>query len=113
MSTPYDLTLHESLVVLSYIQPRLPYKLLAEWLGVYKYIIPNDRSLRESALYIPPRNNLHESCLNLWSLLQILENNCTDQEQSNIIRYIQCYLPKPQISKSQIQDSKISLTLPF
>lgn len=98
----FDLTLRESIVVCAY-KNKLPfhtYKLLSEWLGSYSYILPADRTLNESALYIPPVDNSHASYMALWTLTQILETSYIATEQSNIIRYIQCYMPKPQRFKS-------------
>ena len=112
----YDLTLYESLAVAAY-RNRLSvstHKLLSEWLNVYVYILPDDRTLNESALYIPPLDNSHASYMALWNLTQILETNYTSTEQSNIIRYIQCYMKPPK--KVLIQESKTSHTqasLPF
>jgi hypothetical protein len=99
MSPNYDLTLYESLAVLAYKTKIKPWQhqLLSEWLGCYNYIIPDSRTLNESALYITPIDNSHASYMALWYLTQILQTNYYSNQQSNIIRYIQCYLPKPQI----------------
>jgi hypothetical protein len=102
MIPDFDLTLSESVVVCAY-KCKLTldhYRKLSEWLGVYKYILPSERTLNESALYIPPVDNSHASYMALWTLTQILEHNHTTSEQSNIIRYIQCYMSKPQRYKS-------------
>jgi hypothetical protein len=92
----YDLTLYEGLAVLKH-KHKLSfthYKLLAEWLGVYTYISPSERYLNESALLISPIDSLRTSYISVWELMTILETNYTTSEQSNIIRYIQCYLKK-------------------
>jgi len=113
----FDLTLSESLAVCAYRCKLKPHQhqLLSEWLGAYTYVLPDERVLRESALYIPPVDNSHASYMALWNLTQILETNYSSSEQSNIIRYIQCYMPKPKIYKpspikSSTHESRISPT---
>jgi len=88
------LTLSEALAVCTYRNSlsTATYKTLCEWLGCYNYIQPADRTLRESALCIPPRTQ--SDILNLYLFTTILETNYTDSEQSNIIREILCSPPK-------------------
>lgn len=92
------LTISEALTVLSYKQSLTfsSYRTLAEWLDCYAYILPADQELRESALYIPPVNRFREAYISLWAFHLQLQNHCTQEEQSNIIRYIQCQ-PTPPI----------------
>lgn len=88
------LTPHEALGVLTYkLSLSFPqYRILCEWLDCYEYIPPLIRILNESALYIPPLNTSSSSFYSLWSFIVILENCYTSQEQSHIIREIQCSL---------------------
>jgi hypothetical protein len=86
----HDLTLFESLAVCTYKNQLTPatFQTLAAWLGCYKYILPADRTLNESALSIKPRTQY--DILHLYNFTTILSASFTQSEQSNIIRYILC-----------------------
>jgi hypothetical protein len=103
----YDLTLHESVAVLSYLHRHLltTHKILSTYLCGDSYILPDFRCLNESALRIPyaPYININTSiALSQFHFYIILETYYTSTEQSNIIRYIQCYMKQHQ-QKLKIQ----------
>lgn len=93
----YDLTLSESLAItyykncLSFTQ----YRMLAEWLGCYNYILPADQHLNESSFSVPPIKNTTSSTLQLFYFQVLLEKHYTSQQQTKITRHILCYLPPP------------------
>lgn len=89
---PYDLTVRESLAILSYKQSlSFPtYRALAEFLDCYQYILPADRTLNHSALSVSPSPLSAHKVYCLYQFTILLENHYTSAEQSNIIRYILC-----------------------
>ena len=91
------LTLAESLAICTYKNQLTPstHRMLADWLDCYKYILPADRDLNESALMIPPRSKY--DILHIYYFIQILECNYSPTEQSNITREILCHPQKYQI----------------
>ena len=95
----YDLTLRESIAVLTYKQSiQFPtFRTLSEWLGCYQYILPDHRILIESALTLQVQNS-SSSIFNQYLFCIILENHYTESEQTNICRYIKCHsLSMPQL----------------
>ena len=89
------LSMNEALMVLVYKNQLSPATCttLLKWLGGLNYILPADRVLNESALYIKPRTQY--DILHLYNFTTLLSTHCTATEQSNIIRHIQCYLNNP------------------
>ena len=99
MTFDYDLTLRESIAVLTYKQsvPFSNFRTLSEWLGCYQYILPDHRILIESALTLQVQNSA-SSIFNQYLFCIILENHYTESEQTNICRYIKCHsLSTPQL----------------
>ena len=92
MIFPYDLSIYESLAVLTFKQslPQSQHKLLSEWLGCYKYILPADRILIEGALELPIQKT-SSAVFKQYLFTVILETNYTEAEQINICRYIKCH----------------------
>ena len=91
------LTLRESLAVIAYRDSLTfpQYRLLSEWLGCYQYILPISQEMAPSMLSLSPAKPEISSTLQLY-YYQILLSKCyTLREQSNIIRYILCYLNQP------------------
>lgn len=64
------------------------YNLLAAWLDCPSYIPRKDQTLNESALHIAARSP--DDFLTLHQFLNLLQNRLTPNEQSNVIREIQC-----------------------
>jgi hypothetical protein len=105
-SYKYDLTLHESVAVLSYLHRHSLafHKVISTFLNGDSYILPEFRTLNESALHIPvaPYIRLETGiALSQYYFVLILETYYTSSEQSNIIRYIQCYMKYHQLKLSQ------------
>lgn len=86
------LSLYESLGVLAYRDSlSFPqFKTLSEWLGVYKYVLPDDRILIEGAFCLPIQKT-STAIFKQYLFLIILENCYTESEQTNICRYIKCH----------------------
>lgn len=89
---PYDLTLYESLAVLTHKHSlsQTQHKILSEWLGVYKYILPSERTLIEGALCLPIQKT-SSAVFKQYLFIVILETNYSESEQINICRYIKCH----------------------
>lgn len=108
----YDLTLKESLAVLAYKQSILEnkYRVLAEWLDCYDYILPADRTLNHSALSIQPSSESTSKVYTLYMFTVLLESHYTSQEQSNIIRYLLCStIPSPRLSLNSMTSNQLRL----
>ena len=88
----FDLTLYESLAIVCYRDSlsHPQFKVLAEWLGVYKYILPDNRLLIEGALSLPIQNT-SSAIFKQYLFTIILETNYSESEQTNICRYIKCH----------------------
>lgn len=112
--SPPILTLEEYLGILVYRDSLTypQYRILAEWLGVYKFIKPSEQVLRESSFSIRTRQRKPGYTLALYHFQLLLQNHYTDTEQSNIIRHILCYLNLPSLRVST-QESSTSPTPPF
>jgi hypothetical protein len=87
-----QLTLYESLAYICYRDSlSFPqFKTLCEWLGVYKYILPDNRVLIEGAFHLPIQKT-SSAIYKQYLFLIILENNYSESEQINICRYIKCH----------------------
>lgn len=88
---PITLELDESIVFVA-LKHNLSfneYKLLAEWLDCYNYVLPADRALHTAFIrYMTPRFYTSTDVFKLWMKANIIESTLTWHKQGRLLSWI-------------------------